>query len=179
MFRGSPTEHLSYTFVTLCMRDVLTHWTASHTLLWQKCTRDVLLVTEASHHSVTKVYERCCGLATASHHTLWQKCMRWCSADPLNGITSHLWQQCERCSVGDQQHHITLLWQMCMRAVSNPQRHHITRTSLVHFCHTVWCDAVSDPQNISRTLLSHCDVMPLLTRRTSLVNFCHTVMWCC
>ena len=69
-------------------------------------------------------------------------------------------------------------------------------TSLVHFCYTVWCDAVTDPLNISRTLLSHCDVMlllthrtslvhfftlcdvmPLVTHRTSLVHFCHTV-WC-
>ena len=54
------------------------------------------------------------------------------------------------------------------------------RTSLVHFCHNVWCDAVSNPQNISRTLLSHCVMWcRLLTHWTSLVHFCHTVMWCC
>ena len=42
-------------------------------------------------------------------------------------------------------------------------------TSLVHFCYTVWCDAVTDPQNIiSYTFVTKVyDVMPLLTHWTA------------
>ena len=104
--------------------------------MWQKCTRDVLWVSNGiTSHSVTKVYERCsagqqrhhitqcdksvremfCGSATASHHTVWQNYMR----DVLlfiNSITS----QCDKsvqemfcCSLTPSHHSVTKVYKRC------------------------------------------------------------------
>ena len=147
-----PTEHLSYTFVTLC--DVMPLLTRRTSLIhfcytvWCDAVADPLNVSRIllSHCDVMLLLTHRTSLVHFCHNV-------WCDAvsNPQN-ISRTLLSHCVMwCCCWPTEHLSYTFVTMCdvMPLVTH-------RTSLVYFCHTVWCDAVADPQNISRTLLSQC-----------------------
>ena len=124
--------HFCYTVYDVMLCDPLT-------ALIHFCDKSVMWCCSAtaSHHTVWQKYTRDVLWVTNGSHTLLTLCTMWCCG---SATASH--PQCDKSvremfTVGD----------------ANPLHH-------IHFCHkSVRCDAVADPQNISRTLLCDKSVM--------------------